>query len=190
MRYVAYLLPMALSAGLPALSRCQGASPALPVAVPAPPATKLEAFKPAAGSVVTFGYNELGKLHGISVDAREMKDSKGGTVRGVVVEVTQGEYRQERAFIDADELPELIHGIDVLLAIRNNPTSYQSFEVRYTTKGELQVTAFNNGPQISYAVQAGRGVHAQVFVDEDTVRRLQSMFQTAQQQLTVPSDKR
>jgi len=159
-------------------------------AVPAPPpATRLEAFKPAAGSVVTFGYNQLGKLGGISVDARELRDSKGGVVRGVVIEVTQDEYREERAFIDADELPELISGIDALLAVKTNPTRFQNFEVRYTTKGELQLTAFNSGSEIRYAVQTGRTLHAQVFVDEDTIRKLQSMFQKAQQQLSTSPER-
>src|SRR5260370_4385243 len=61
------------------------------------PATKLEAFKTAAGSVVTFGYNELGRvggiLSGVSVDVRELRDGQGAAVRGLVVEVREGEYK-------------------------------------------------------------------------------------------------
>ena len=152
---------------------------------PPPPATKLEAFKPAAGSVLTLGYNVLGKVSGVSVEEREMRDSKGGIVRGVVVDVTQGEYREERSFIDADELPELIKGIDALLAVKTNPTPFQNFEVRYTTQGELQITAYNNDTQVRYAVQAGRVLKAQVFTDADGIRRLQTMFQKAQEQLSV-----
>ena len=58
---------------------------AQPAQIPAnpPPATKLEEFKPAAGSIVTVGYDELGKVGGISVDVREMRDSKGAAVRGL-----------------------------------------------------------------------------------------------------------
>ena len=164
----------------------QGIAAAAAAAQPAPPpATRLEAFKPAAGSVLTLGYNELGRISGVSVDSREMRDSKGGIVRGVVVEVKQSEYREERAFVDADELPELIKGIDALLAVKTNPTSYKNFEVRYTTKGELQITAFNSSRgQIQFAVQTGRTLHAQVFLDEGDIKKLQGMFQAAQQQLS------
>jgi hypothetical protein len=161
-------------------------APALPAAVtsaPPPPATKIEAFKPAAGTVVTFGYNNLGSVSGVSVDAREIRDTKGSLVRGVVVEVSQSQYREERAFVDTDELPELLKGIDALLGVKTNPTTYQNFEVRYTTKGNLQVTAFNSGDRMRYAVQAGRITKAQAFVDEDGLRKLRAMFQTASQQL-------
>src|SRR5262245_65443573 len=80
-----------------------------------PPATKLEGFKPSAGSLVTFGYDELGQGL-VSVDVRELRDSKGLIVRGLVVEVIENQYRTERSFVDADEIPELLKGIDALLA--------------------------------------------------------------------------
>jgi hypothetical protein len=105
-----------------------------------PPATKLEAFRPDAGTVVTLGYDDLGRVGGISVDVWEFRDARGAKVRGLVVEVTESEYRQERAFIDADEITELIKGVDALLQVGTNPTSFKNFEVRYTTRGELQLT--------------------------------------------------
>jgi len=104
----------------------------------------------------------------------------------VIVQVTQSEYREERSFVDTDELPELLKGIDALLSVKTNPTTYQNFEVRYTTKGELQVTAFGSAGRINYAVQAGRITKAQAFVDEDGLRKLRTMFETASQQLAKP----
>src|SRR5208282_4154515 len=83
-----------------------------------PPATKMEGFKPAAGSVLTLGYDELGKVGGVSVDVREMRDAKGANVRGLLVDVTQNQYRQERSFVDADEIPELLKGFDALLDVK------------------------------------------------------------------------
>jgi hypothetical protein len=157
-------------------------------AAPLPPATKLEAFKPAAGTVVTVAYNELGGILGVSVDAREIRDNRGNVVRGVVVEVTQSQYREERAFVDADEIPELLRGIDALLEVKSNPTTYQKFEVRYSTKGELQLTAFGTtGGRTRYAIQAGRFTRAQAFTDEDGLRKLRAMFETAGQQLGAPA---
>jgi len=147
------------------------------------PATKLEGFKPAAGSVVTFGYNNLGRVggFGVSVDVREMRDARGVAVRGLVVEVYQGQYREERSFVDADEIPELLKGIDALLDVRANPTSFENYEVRYTTRGELQLTAYNSGKgDIHYAVQAGRVVTAQrTDLSADDMRKLRALFQAA-----------
>jgi hypothetical protein len=60
-----------------------------------PPATKLEGFDPAAGSLVTMGYDDLGSVKGVAVDVREIRSSRGETVRGLVVEVNESQYRRE-----------------------------------------------------------------------------------------------
>jgi hypothetical protein len=158
-------------------------------AAPAPPpATKLEAFHPAAGSVVTLGYTELGRVAGAAVDVRELRDAGGRAVRGLLVEVTQSQYREGRSFVDADELPELLRGIDALLEVKANPTSFRTFEVRYTTKGELQLTAFSNARGgVEYAIRAGRGVPASTFTDEAGMRRLRTMIEAAIATLGAPA---
>ncbi len=157
----------------------QGATP--------PPATKMEGFKPAAGSVLTFGYDELGNIGGISVDVREMRDAKGSGVRGLLVEVTESEYRKERSFVDADEIPELLKGFDALLEVKTNPTPFKNFEVRYTTRGELQLTAFSSGNgSIMFAVQAGRTLKAQrVGLDVPDMQKLRGLFEAASQKLAT-----
>ena len=64
----------------------QEPAPVVPQPIaPLPPATKLEAFAPAVGSVLTIGYDELGRVEGISVDVREMHDGQGASVRGLFV---------------------------------------------------------------------------------------------------------
>jgi hypothetical protein len=148
---------------------------------PAPPATKIEGFKPAVGSVFTLGYDELGQVSGISVDVREMKDQRNTPVRGLVVEITESQYRKERSFVDADEIPELLKGFDSLLEVKSNPTHFKNFEVRYTTRGELQLTAFNssNGT-VQYAVQAGRTLKAQrIGLSAANMQELRALFLSA-----------
>ena len=155
-------------------------------APPPPPATKVEGFRPAAGSVVTFGYNELGRIgYNISVDARELSDARGATVRGVSVAIVESQYRSEQAFVDADELPELIRGIDALLAVKTNPTRFENFEVQYTTKGELQLIAFGSGDKISYVARAGRVTRARATLNEEGMRKLRAMFEAANQLLSA-----
>lgn len=148
------------------------------------PATKLESFKPSAGSLVTFGYDELGQGL-VSVDARELRDSKGLVVRGLVVEVYESQYRSERSFVDADEIPELLKGIDALLVVKTNPTQFKNFEVRYTTRGELELVAFNNSSgKIAYAVRAGRLVKAnRTGLDTDALLKLRGQFEAGSQKL-------
>jgi hypothetical protein len=97
---VSVLVPAKLAIGQAAASATRPPDP--------PPATKLEAFKPSAGSVTTLAFEDLGSLRLVSVEAREVRGGAGTVARGLLVRVRQGEYRDERAFIDADELPELI----------------------------------------------------------------------------------
>jgi hypothetical protein len=163
-----------------------GAQSAQAPAAP-PPATKMEGFKPAAGSVVVFGYDDLGTVSGITVDARELRDAKGNSVRGLLVEVYESQYRQERSFVDADEIPELLKGFDALLDVKTNPTPFKSFEVRYTTKGELQLTAFSSSDgSVKYAVQAGRTLKAQrVGLGAADMQKLRGLFDAAAQKLAT-----
>lgn len=160
------------------------AAPPTTTSAALPPATKMEAFVPAAGTVYTFGYNELGVVGAISVDAREIRDVRGTSVRGLVVDISQGDYRREKAFIDADEIPELLKGIDALLDVRSNPTSFEQFEVHYKTRGGLDFTAFNmKGGAVSYSALAGRTTTARASVDEKGLRSLREMFLAGQNKL-------
>jgi hypothetical protein len=149
----------------------------------------MEAFQPSAGTVVTFGYDELGTVRGVSVDVREIRDSKGVSVRGLLVKVTQSEYRSESSFVDSDEIKELLKGFDALLEVANNPTSFKNFEVRYKTKGGLELTAFNSSRGgIQYSVAAGRLATAQSFFSASEMQDLKTKFLAAQTKLSsLPS---
>jgi len=144
----------------------------------------MEAFKPTAGSVVTFGYDQLGRIGGVSVDVREMRDAKGANVCGLVVEVTESQYRVERSFVDADEIPELLKGFTALLEVSTNPTQFKNFEVRYRTRGDLELTAFNtNTGALRYSVKAGRLVGASAFLGAADMQNLRGLFDSASQKL-------
>jgi hypothetical protein len=89
--------------------------------------------------------------------------------------------------VDADEIPELIKGFDALMQVKSNPTSFRNFEVRYTTKGELELTAFNSpssGDAISFAVEAGRISKAQrIGLTLTEMQTLRALFQSAAEKL-------
>jgi hypothetical protein len=162
-----------------------------------PPATKLEAFRPGAGSILVLGYDDLGHDSGISVDVREMRDAKNSSARGLVVEVTESQYRQQSSFVDADEIPELLKGFDAVLDVKTNPTQFKNFEVRYKTQGGLQLTVSNDSRRatifgvsaaangkILYSVQAGRALTAErVGLSATVMQNLKGIFEAAQQKL-------
>jgi hypothetical protein len=118
-----------------------------------------------------------------------MRDAKGSGVRGLLVEVTESQYREERSFVDADEIPELLKGFDALLEVKTNPTAFKNFEVRYTTKGDLQLTAFNSSDgSVMYAVQTGKITKAQrVGLGAPDMQKLRALFDAAGQKLATLS---
>jgi hypothetical protein len=107
-------------------------------------------------------------------------------VRGLLVDVTENEYRRERAFVDSDEIPELLKGFDAILSVSSNPTQFKSFEVRYKTRGGLELTAFNGTRgAVMYAVQAGKITKAEVLgVSAGDMQKLRATFDTALQKLS------
>jgi hypothetical protein len=152
-----------------------------------PPPTKLEGFEPTPGSIVTMGRDALGSVMGISVDAREMRETGQAPVRGLVVQVTDA--HTERSYIDADELPALLNGIAALLEVSTNPTQFDNFEVRYVTRGSLQITAFNRSSQVLYTVQVGRLETARKSgLTVTDMKRLQELFAMGAQKLASVTD--
>lgn len=112
---------------------------------------------------------------------REYQGADGERVRGLLVEVEAGQYRRERSFVDADEIPELLRGIEALLALKQNPTSFQFFEHRYTTKGELQITVYNGAEGIRYSIRAGRIIRAEVLnMTDGDLQKFRSLIASAQ----------
>jgi hypothetical protein len=156
------------------------------LAPPLPPATMMEAFRYPIGALFTLGYEELGEVAGISVEVREMRDNRGGRVRGVVVEIVNPPAR-EQSLIDADELPDLLKGFDTMLEIRNNPTQFRSFETRYATRGELILSANSSRNRgVLYAVEVGRLVKARRGgLNGGEMQQLRTLLEGASQKLAT-----
>lgn len=150
--------------------------------------TRLESFKPSAGSLVTLAYDDLGDINfgRVRADVREMRDSKGGVVRGVLVRVSDSQFHQEEAFVDPDEIPELLRGIDAIMRTRTNPTTFKSFELRYSTRGELEVSAYNTDAYVQYAIHAGRVTKATALnLNSEDLAKFRAMLVTANERLAA-----
>jgi len=83
-----------------------------------------------------------------------------------------------------------VHGIDALLEIKSNPTSFQDFEVRYTTKGQLRIAAISVGDDIRYSVDVSGTLpilmplqKASREINVHQMRQLRDIFSAAQTKL-------
>jgi hypothetical protein len=184
----------ALAGLLGAQTFTNNSDPAVVVRQDRVPATKLEGFSPAAGSVVMLGYDELGSIGSppVNVDVRQMSDTKGGKALGLAVEVTENWYRRDSSLVDADEIPGLLKGIDTLLDASANPTKFDNFEARYETKGELLLTAYSIGHgKPFFTVQAGRDSPVlSGRLSAKDMQKLRAMVEQAQQKIsTIQSGK-
>jgi len=157
---------------------------------PPPPATLIEGFRAPLGSVVTVGYEVVGEVAGVAVDARELRDSSGGRVRGVVVEVAQEKGPTEQSYVDVDELSDLLKGMDRLLNVIDNPTQFKNFEMHYATKGELELTASSTRNRgVLFTVEAGRMMKARQRLTSGELQQLRTLVEAAAQKLATLVDK-
>jgi len=160
------------------------------VSPPLAPATAMEAFRAATGAIVTMGYEYLGDIRGVFVDVREMRDSQGHRVRGLVVQLAR-QNATEVAFVDADEIAGAIKGIDALLTVAANPTEFRSFDMRFATKGDLVVTASSGiRGNIVYGVEVGRITKARTTMGSGDIQQLRNFFDAGAQKLASLRDQR
>lgn len=173
---VAGALPASLAGQAPA-------DPPVAVLPPEPPPTALEAFNP-AGTLVTTGYAELGTVAAagasVRVDVRELRTAAGDGVRGLTVDVVESQTRRDRSYVDVDEVLPLVQGIDAMLDVRANPTSFDRYELRYVTRGGLRVsTMVTARGTIAYLVEAGRTIRARASLDVADFVKLRGIFAAA-----------
>ena len=160
---------------------------------PPPPATALEQFQVAAGEpggLLTTAYEEMGEVEGVLVEAREVRNSRGDRARGIVVTILD---RQDRtadpleAYVDPDEFNGLIHGFDALLAITVNPNGeFRNFDMRYSTRGELVLTASSTRVRgVVYGVEVGRQLRTRRTLNGGEFHQLRTLVEAAQQKLAT-----
>lgn len=157
---------------------------------PEPPPTALEAFSP-SDTLVTMGYTELGGVAAggaiVRVDVRELRTTSGDGVRGVTVDVIESQTRRDRSYLDVDEIAPLLRGIDAMLEVRSNPTSFDRYELRYVTRGELWLrTVVTPRGTIVYAMQVGRTARAQAQLEVADLVKLRGLFAAAAARLGTP----
>jgi len=154
------------------------------------PKTQLEAFAAETGAVIIKGYTDIGKVTGtgaVEVDCREFTNAQSGRKSyGMVINVKESGRleRNDNSFIDFDEIPSLISGIDYIGKINKYVTKLQNFEATYTTKGDFAITIFNNAKgELGIAVRSGRFGRASAYLTMQQLGQLRSLILSAKEKI-------
>lgn len=185
---VMFLVPSGIAtAPIAAQGPAPQAPPPIVYGPPPPPATALEGFRQPIDGTLTLGFDDLGEVDGVSVDVREVRSSRGGRARGLVVEIAGAQQGvREQSFVDADEIPGLLKAIDDLVAVTANPTQFKSFEIRYATRGEMGLTASSTRNRgIFYGIEVGRVVKVRKTLSAAEMHLLRTLFEAGSQKLAT-----
>ncbi|HEY6231210.1 MAG TPA: hypothetical protein VIW64_08095 [Pyrinomonadaceae bacterium] len=116
---------------------------------PVEPRTKLEAIDWGYERVLVKGFSQIASLtfRGVEVrvDAIELKDTQTATrATGLAIVLRElGENpRENRSFIDYDEIDRLLKALDTVAKVNESTTKLASFEARYRTVGDLEFNVF------------------------------------------------
>jgi hypothetical protein len=119
---------------------------------PLEPRTKLEAIEWRYESVLIKGFSQIATINvrgaDVRIDAVELKDAGAPTrALGIVIALreTDDTPRENRAFIDYDEIDRFLRALDSIARVNETVTKLASFEARYRTLGDLEIVVFRQG---------------------------------------------
>jgi hypothetical protein len=168
---------------------------------PFEPRTRLEKLDRLQGAVVIKGFTRITTVdvRGVRIDAVEMRPVGDGVrlagiarVRGVVVSLREGQpigdnrerTVESRAFIDYEEIDELLNAIDVMSRVDETATKLVGFEARYRTYGDLDIAVFRQ-TRSGNAVTLSTGICERVTaaLSLDDLAKVKAMIQEAKNRL-------
>lgn len=156
---------------------------------PLEPRTKLEALEDRHSTVVIKGFTRITtiEIRGIRIDAVEMRElGNVSRAKGIVFSLREGgeKPREDRAFIDYEEIDPLLNAIDVISRADETVTKLVGFEAKYRTIGDLQITVFKQTTR-GNAVMLTTGVCEQTtgMISLDELAKIRAMIQEAKARL-------
>src|SRR5919112_1569399 len=110
---------------------------------PFEPRTKLEALDDRHSTVIIKGFTRITTLEvpGVRIDAVEMREMGNvSRAKGLVVSLREGgeRPRENRAFVDYEEIVPLLNAIDAISRVDETATRLPGFEARYRTQGDFE----------------------------------------------------
>ncbi len=114
---------------------------------PIEPRTKLEAFEDKYATVVLRGFTRINtvEVRGVRVDAiefRELSNSNRAAGLIIVLGTEPDGPRDNRAFVDYEEISSLLNGIDAVSRANETMTKLVGFKAHYRTFGDLEIRVF------------------------------------------------
>ena len=114
---------------------------------PLEPRTKLEALDDRHSTVIIKGFTRITTVEvaGVRIDAVEMREMGNvSRAKGIVVVLREGgeRPRENRAFVDYEEIDPLLNAIDAISRVDETQTKLAGFEAKYRTLGDLEINVF------------------------------------------------
>lgn len=157
------------------------------------PKTKLEAFEAQSGAVIIRGFSKIGELPGVyggavTVQSKEfMNATTAKREFGVTLEVkeTSRLERDNTSYVDYDEIPSLLRGIDYIGKIDKSITKLDNFQADYRTKGDLHVSTFSRSGsgEVMVAVTSGTIGATSVYLKIADLGKLRELIASAKARL-------
>ena len=156
---------------------------------PLEPRTKLEAIEDRHSTVIVKGFTRITTLDvaGVRIDAVEMREMGNvSRAKGVAVALREGgeRPREDRAFVDYEEIEPLLNAIDAVARVDETTTKFPGFEAKYRTIGDLEITVFRQ-TRSGTAVILTTGIcdNARVTLSLDDLAKMKAMIQEAKARL-------
>ncbi len=158
---------------------------------PLEPRTKLEAIEGQYERVVIKGFTHVAAFNArggdVRVDAIELKEAGSATrALGIVVVVREaGERpRDNRSFVDYEEIESLVKAIESIARINETVTKLTGFEARYRTPGDLELNVFRQSRSGTAAsLTSGICEKTTVLLTLDELERLKGIILEAKARL-------
>jgi hypothetical protein len=155
------------------------------------PKTKLEQMFSGSGQVILKSFKEIDDVEAafdakVTVTAVKLTNASSGTTSsGVRIDVEEGERHSHSSYIDADELPGLLKGIDYITGVDAEKLAFPDYEAHYQTKGDLDVVVFSSASGARAVIASGDIGRAQAFVSLDNLARFRKLVAEAQAALAA-----
>ena len=159
---------------------------------PVEPRTKLERIDDRQSTVIVKGFTRITtvEVNGVRIDAVDMRElGNVSRAKGLVVVLTaaaegNNRPRDNRAFVDYEEIEPLLNAIDAASRIDETVTKFPGFEAKYRTLGDLEITVFRQTRSGNAAIMTtGVCEQGRTSLTFDELAKVRAMIQEAKARL-------
>ena len=156
--------------------------------------TKLETIDDRHSTVIIKAFTRITTVEvaGVRIDAVEMREMGNvSRAKGLVVVVESSNRtdsntrpRDNRAFVDYEEIEPLLNAIDAASRIDETMTRFPGFEAKYRTLGDLEITVFRQTRSGNAALMTtGVCEQTRTSLTLDELSKVRAMIQEAKTRL-------